>query len=41
MQEVVAVLRFAVVNIDSSADDISPIWSSLIDVFEAWMLADM
>jgi hypothetical protein len=41
MQEVVGVLRFAVDNINSSAGEVSPIWSSLMGIFEAWMLADM
>jgi len=41
MHEVVGVLRFAVDKVKTSADEVSPIWSSLIDVFEAWMLADM
>jgi hypothetical protein len=41
MHEVIGVLRFAVVSINFSADEVSPIWTSLMDVFEAWMLADM
>jgi len=41
MQEAVGVLRYAVDKINNSSDVVSPIWSSLMDVFEAWMLADM
>jgi len=46
MQEVVAVVEFAVHEINATpkkaGNEIgSTIWSSLIDVFEAFMLADM
>jgi len=41
MQEAVGVLRYTVDKIDTSVEAVSPIWSSLMDVFEAWMLADM